>query len=170
MTIEVGATPNETAPDPKASQDLGHLAVVTKHVADEPRRQRLGSERAGNLPAQPQIAYQRLPRYSELVWQYVPWTDDELSQLDQVLNQLAALRSNFQIILQDDGLAIRLEGTLQTVLFPARYNTVQETHQAETEVLEGLVPLAVPMGAEDIMYAAFHDHTSSIQITCRPKD
>ena len=95
------------------------------------------------------VTHQRLAGNEKLVGQHVPGADDELAFTGEALDQAAALRPHLQVILQDDRLAVALEWAAQLIAFPAGDDAIQQANQPVAVVLEGLIPLSVPVGAED---------------------
>jgi len=154
----IDAPPDEGAHQPESSIDLRQLAVVAKHIAGKAGAGGLAAQRAGHLPSQPQVAHQRFTRDQELVRHGIPGPDDEPALAGALHDLLAALGAHLQVILQQDGLAVRLEGTFQLAGVPALQDAVHELDQAVTELLKGLVPLTVPVGAEHIMATAWSRH------------
>ena len=89
----------------------------------------------------------------EFVGQDVPGTDQDPAGLNLAREALAVVRADLQVVLEDDGLAVQMEGDVvsvfRTVALEDAEELVHGAHEAHPEVLEGEIPLAVPMRVRD---------------------
>jgi len=147
LVDQVDPAPEEPAADAKTGQDLRHLAVVAEHIAQEAGVRRLATELARDVTTEGDVAHQRFTGDEKLVGQNVPGAYDELALPGKTLDLAAALRPHLQVVFQDDRLAVGLEGAAQFIALPAGDDAIQQANQPVAVVLEGLIPLTVPVGA-----------------------
>ncbi len=164
---DVHSPPDEAAGHAETGEDLRHLAVVAEHVAHETGVRRLPAELARNVTAEGDIAHQRLAGDEELVGQHIPGADDELAFSGEALDLAAALRPHLQVVFQDDRLAVALEGAAQLIALPAGDDPIQQANQPVAVVLEGLIPLTVPVSAEDVVDATWGHGSSPFVVGIR---
>src|SRR5579883_1519631 len=140
---------------PEARKYRWHCSRVTERIRDiadlhpvpEFFTDRLASE---------QIAYHRLAADEKFIRQIIPRTDLQASVFDKLFYFLLALRAYLKIILQHARLPVKHE------IFVAAFTVAQKREDAihaldehGAELLERLVPLAVPVGMRDDVIHGF---------------
>ncbi len=129
----------------KAAQNLGYLPDVAEgvwKVADP----HAGTKAAAHPLAHQEVAHHRLRADQELVGQDVPGADGQAPLPDVAADVLLPLRPHLQVVLQHDGLPVEHEVAVVGIGIQQRQKLIHHFDQAKAELLEGQVPLAVPMG------------------------
>jgi hypothetical protein len=141
------ATPVDEAPDPEAREELGKLGRVPEGVG----RVALARDRADRLahqPAEEQVADVGLAGRQQGVGLDVPGSDRDASLRAAPSELVPAAGPDLEVVLQHDGLAIEQEAVAR-VLGAQVEDAIDQVDQTRAEVLEGPVPLAVPVGMAD---------------------
>ena len=107
--------------------------------------------KSGRTPhAHLEIAHQRFPADQEFVGKREPRADDKPSFRDQPTEESFLFRTNFQVILHRDELAIHLvEGKKSRFQF--LQDQVEHPHELGAKMLKRQIPFAIPMGAKNQM-------------------
>src|SRR5919201_2683729 len=95
------------------------------------RRRRLDAEPAADVPAEQQVAYERLAADEQLVGEHVPWPCLEPSGREQRAQALLVLRAELDVVLQDDRLAVERERAERLVALEHVENSVDHCPEAE---------------------------------------
>jgi hypothetical protein len=93
-----------------------------------------------------QIAEERFAADQKFVGQDVPRTKADAAALHQALEPGSAFGTNLEIVGDDDGLAVEVEVREGGVAFEQVDEAIHQPYQAQAELLERLVPLAIPVG------------------------
>src|SRR5262249_49895271 len=129
--------------EPEAGEDLRHLRRMPERVGnvgdlrDRP-------ERPGDGATEEQVPHVCLARWEERVRLHVPGPDGEASFANSALERLAASRTDREIVLDHDPLAVEQEA-IPRVFLEEIENAIDRVDQASAERLERTVPLAVPV-------------------------
>ncbi len=140
--------PEDDGVDAEAAQDsrqMGDVSEGVRGVADHHHRAELCRRADADL----EVAHRGLAADKKLVGEHVVGADEQAAGLNQPLDVGAAVRAHLQVVVQDDGLPVQDEVPVLGVPVQQVEELVQHAHQAHPERLEGLVPLAVPMGMGD---------------------
>src|SRR5690606_8483238 len=135
--------PQGGMPDAGPRQDLRHLCGVAEHVRQVADRHR-AAELGRALPADLEVAHDRLAGAQEFVEQDVPRPDGQLSGPYELHDAVPVLGPDLQVVV--DGGVLAIEGELERrVGFSACDDVVDHVGQPLTEHLKRLVPLTIPM-------------------------
>ena len=138
------AAPQHRAVDAHAPEDLRQLrrvAELIRHVADTHRP----AEQLGAPQPELQVANQRLAVGEQRVGLRVPGSDVQAALLDERADARLRRRSQLEVVVDERHLAVEREAEpLVTLELVERL--VEHLDQVRAEDLEGLVPLAIPMG------------------------
>ena len=122
---------------------------MAEHVANEPDAGE-SAEILGDGDAHLEVANQRFGAGEIFVGQGVPRADAQAVGLGQLSDDIFALGADFEVVVQEDGLAIGLEAGKARIALHHVQQLVHEFDQVVAEILEGLIPFAVPVGAGDV--------------------
>jgi hypothetical protein len=142
------AAPRDRMLHAREPDQLRHLRYVAEHVgevADLHRAAELGTASEAEL----QVAHHGLARDHELVHQDHPRPDGEPARRREALQRCTRVRPHLQIVVDDDGLAVEHEARVRRVRLEDRQQCVEKLDETQTERLERVVPLAVPMRVRD---------------------
>jgi hypothetical protein len=141
------AAPHHRGVDAEQPQDLRHLRRVPeliRHVAE----QHAAAERLGAADAVGEVPHQRLARDHQRIGLREPRADVQAPGLDQRADARLHGRPQLQVVLDHGHLAVEGEGQSR-VLLEQLDRFIEHLDEAGTEDLEGLVPLAIPVGVCD---------------------
>ena len=130
--------------DAGQAQDLGHLRDVAEHVGEVAHGHH-AAELGGAQHAGLEVAHDGLARDHELVHEALPRTDRYASARDESRDGVGLFGPYLEVVVDDDGLAVEQEPRVREVAVEHRQELVEQTNQADTEHLERLVPLAIPV-------------------------
>jgi hypothetical protein len=134
------------AVDPEAGEDLRQLERVAEAVGQVPRRRGTTSEPLAYGAADQQVADQRLAADQELVGQHVTRTDLDPPGGDQRPQPRLVLGSDREVVLEHDRLPVERERREGGVALERVEHLVDDAAEHQPKVLEGAIPLAVPVG------------------------
>ena len=118
---------------------------MSEGVRDIADRHRF-AEATGHPVTQHQISDKGLRAHQELIWQHVPGTDEQPALLNLFPDVGLTFGSNLQVIFDCDGVPIQHEVAVAGIACQDIQQPVHQGDQTNSELLEGLVPLAVPVG------------------------
>jgi len=140
---------------------LRQLRKVPEGVGDIADHHALSKELADVLPNQ-QIAHDRFRRNQEFIGKDIPGTDQDAFFLDILLQARQVCHADLQIILEDDRLPVQHKMQILRVLVQDGQEFVHEVNQLQAELLEGLIPFAVPVGVRNNMQR-LHNFSSMLR-------
>ena len=126
------------------TEDLGHLGDVAEHVRQVPELHHT-PERGTATEAHLQIAHDRLTRGEELVHEDVPGPHADAARGRQRPQPSLGLGANLEIVVHHRHLPVQHEVRIAGVPLEQGEQGVDQLHEAEAEVLVGLVPFPVPV-------------------------
>src|SRR5664280_2254956 len=146
MTVDSfrNAPPDNRSLDAGLAQDLGHLGDVPEHIG-QVANDHSAAQLPGALPAEAQVADDRLPGDQKLVQQHLPWSNCQAATRHQAPDSRLSLRTDVQVVVDRRELAVEGE-TKPLVRLELIEDSVDRLDQAHAENLEGQIPLAVPVG------------------------
>src|SRR5450756_2209815 len=149
MTVDSvrDAPPDNRSLDAGLAQDLGHLGDVPEHVG-QVANDHTAAQLTGALPAEAQVADDRLPGDQKLVQQHLPRSDRQAAIGHHAPDPRLGLGSDAQVVVDRGELAV--EGEAKPLLrLELIEDPVDHLDQAHAEDLEGEIPLTVPVGVWD---------------------
>ena len=151
--------------DAEAAQDLGNLPRVAEGVWDVADLH-FGAKAAGRARPLQEVADMGLRADQEHVGQDVPGADQDAAALHVLAQDGFLFGAHVQVIIEDDGLPIEHEVLEAGVFFQPLQQAIHQVDELEAELLEGLVPLAVPMGVRNDVQGVHHSLTFSAVNSC----
>src|SRR5665811_1286791 len=149
MTVDSvrDAPPDNRSLDAGLAQDLGHLGDMPEHVG-QVANDHAAAQLPGALPAEAQVADDRLPGDEELVQQNLPRSNCQAATRHQAPDSRLSLWTDVQVVVDRRELAV--EGTAKPLVrLELIEHPVHHLDQAHAEDLEREIPLAVPVGVRD---------------------
>ena len=143
------AAREEEGGDAEAGQDLRQLRRVAEAVGKVAGAARFDPEAPADPAAEQEVADERLAADEDLVGQDVRGADLEAPGLQQRSQAILVLRPHLDVVLEHDGLSVEREGREGAIALERVQDAVDDRTQAQPELLEGQVPLAVPVGVRD---------------------
>ena len=144
----VGAAPEHATVDAEATQDRRHVGDLAEGVRDVADLHH-GPELPGHAMAAQQVPHERLTAGQRHVWDFVPGPDSEPTVLDDALDLGAAVRTDVQVVLDQDRVAVQQEVFVLGVAIEDLQQQVEEADEARAVALVRKVPLAVPVRVGD---------------------
>jgi hypothetical protein len=112
---------------------------------------------AAHAPAEQQVPDERLSADEQLIRQDVPRPGLEASRGEEHAQTRRMLRANVEVVLEHDCLAVERERGERTVALQNVEDAVDDRTEAQPELLERQVPLAVPVRVRDDEIAEIGD-------------
>ncbi len=159
-------------------EDLRHLRDVperVRHVADLLDR----SQRRAYRAAQKEIPYGRLRAHEKLIGEDVPWPDRDRAVGDAPGQPVPVIGRHFEEVLDDDRLAVQQEVAERTLAVERVQHELHRLDEMHAELVEGQIPLAVPVRVRDHERAAGNNgalgrrsvgHSTSVSIPRRRRE
>ncbi len=142
------APPDEHGVEAEAAQDGGQVRDVAEGVGRVAHHHRppVGARRAD---PEHQVADVRLTADQELVRKHVVGAGEEAAFAHQPLDGRPAVGPHLQVVVDRDGLAVHHEVPVLRVAVKKVEQRVHHADEADAELLERCVPLAVPVRVGD---------------------
>jgi len=129
----------------EAVEDLRQLGEMPEGVRDVTNHHTLTEELADVLPDQ-QVTHKRFRGDEKFIRQDVPGTDEDALFLDVLLQAGQVCHAHLQVIFEYDRLSIQHEMQVIRVRIQDNQEIIHEVDELQAELLEGLIPFAIPMG------------------------
>jgi hypothetical protein len=140
------AAREDEAPDPESGQDLRKLERMPEAVGQVPDRRRCRAEALAYVPADQEVAHQRLGPDQQLVGKDVARPDLDPPRLEQRPQPALVVGTDIEVVLEHDRLAVERERREPWVALERLDDAVDDVREPQAEVLERAIPLPVPVG------------------------
>ena len=135
----------DEAVDAEAGQYLGKLKRMPEAVGQIADRRRSRAKPLTRRASDQQVADEGLATHQQLVGKDVARPDLEAAGRQQRSQPPLVLGASIEVVLEDDRLAVERERGEARVLFEHFDQLVDDRREPELELLEGQVPLAIPV-------------------------
>ena len=152
--IEAAAEHGAVKAEP--TDDLGGLGDVAEGIGEVARLHGLGTDGAAEAEAVEHIADIGLARGKVLVLQDVPRAHVDAAVANELCEAVPHVGLDLQVVVDDDVLAVHVVVGIVGVLFHDVDEGVEQLHEVHAVLLEGQVPLSVPVGVGDDVQDLFH--------------
>src|SRR5262249_38515132 len=142
--ILANSTPQDRGFEAEAGQYLRQLRDMAKLIGQITNLERWPEAPRGFEPDF-KIANERFPAHQEAVGQHVPRSNLNLSRADQRSEPRGHRRTDFQVIVENDGLTVEMKER-DFARLDQRNHPIRHRDQSRAHLLVGLIPLAIPMG------------------------
>ena len=142
------AAPDHGVGETGLTEDLRHLGHVTEHVG-QVADLHVTAKGRGPADAGLEVANDGLTRDQELVHEDVPGAERDAAGGGQLAQPAFCLGPDLEVVVDHRQLAVEEERTVGAVALHLVEQVVDQADQLESECLERLVPLTVPVGVGD---------------------